>query len=235
MKAVQSNKLKRVQTLKGVLDEHEDTWSTLPAFGRAVTDLGTLIPQITGTVQVQISTPDAAGEKRLARETLGDTAAEVAAAVFSYAEENDDAELSGRVDLSRSDIIKGRDSSVVARCRDIHAAATEHLADLADSGVTAAKLTALKKQTDAFEGLQTKPRQNQAKRSAATRLMPTLLNKADRVVNRRLNKLVVQFKTTAPDFYNAYQTAVSIVDSGTGHGTNENANGNGGTPTPKPA
>jgi hypothetical protein len=210
-------------------------WSSLPAFARGVTELGTLIPQITGTVQVQISTPDAAGEKRLARNLLGDTAAEIAAAVFAYAEENDDAELAGRVDFSRSDIIQGRDTAVVARCREIHAAATEHLADLADAGVTAAKLTALKKQTDAFEGLQTKPRQNQAKRSAATRLMPTLINKADRVVNRRLNKLVVQFKATAPEFYNAYQTAVSIVDAGTGHGTNGKANGNGSTPAPKPA
>jgi hypothetical protein len=133
------------------------------------------------------------------------------------------------VDFSRTGIIKGRDPSVVARCRDIHAAATENLAKLADAGVTAAKLTALKKLIDAFENLQTKPRQNLAKRSAATRLMPTLIRKADRIVGRRMNKLVVQFKTSAPDFYNAYQTAVSIVDSGHGHGTNGN-----GTPMPKP-
>ena len=231
MKAVQSNKLKRLQTLDGVLEEHEDTWNTLPAFVRARNELGSVIPQITGTVQVQLSTPDAAGEKRLARETLGDTATEIAAAIFSYAEENDDPELAGRVDLSRTDIIKGRDTSVVARCRDIHAAATENLALLADAGVTAAKLTAFKKQIDGFENLQTKPRQHVAKRSAATRLMPTLLRKADRIVNRRMNKLVVQFKTNAPDFYNAYQTAVAIVDSGTGH----SKNGNGGTPAPKPA
>lgn len=233
MKAIQSNKLKRLQTLDGVLEAHEDTWNVLPAFVRARNELGAVIPQITGTVQVQLSAPDAAGEKRLARETLGDTATEIAAAVLAYAEENDDTELAGRVDFSRTDIIKGRDSTVVARCRDIHAAATENLAELADAGITAAKLTAFKKQIDGFENLQTKPRQNLAKRSAATRLMPTLLRKADRIVGRRMNKLVVQFKTTAPDFYNAYQTAVSIVNSGSGHSTN--SNGNGGTPAPKPA
>ncbi len=91
----------------------------------------------------------------------------------------------------------------------------------------------MKKKTDAFENLQTKPRQNQAKRSAATRLMPTLLRKVNRLVGRRMNKLAVQFKSSAPDFYNAHQTAVTIVNVGGGHGAN--GNGNGGTPTPIPA
>jgi hypothetical protein len=70
-----------------------------------------------------------------------------------------------------------------SRCRDIHAAATENVASLADAGITPAKLTALKKQIDGFEALHTKPRQNQAKRSAATRRMPFLFEKADRIVN----------------------------------------------------
>jgi hypothetical protein len=35
---------------------------------------------------------------------------------------------------------------------------------------------------------------------------------ADTILNKRLDKLVVRFKTSAPDFYNAYQTARSIVD-----------------------
>jgi hypothetical protein len=223
MRAKQSDKLKRIQTLNGVLEEHEDTWNTLPAFARAVTELETITLEITNAVQVQLSVPDVSAEKRIARATLTNNATEVAAAVLAYAEENDDAELAGRVDFSRSEI-QGRDSTFVARCRDIHAAATENVESLTDAGITPAKLTALKKQIDGFEALHTKPRQNLAKRSAATRRMPFLFEKADRIVNRRLNKLVLQFKTSAPAFYNAYQMAVTIVNTagrGGSNGVNE--------------
>lgn len=221
MNGPQADKLKRFQTLNGVLEENETIWSTLPAFVRGVTALESVIAEITGAVQVQLSRPDAAAEKRIGREMLASSAAEIAAAVLAHAEENDDAELAGQVDFTRSQIIHGRDSSVVARCRGIHAAAAENVASLIDAGVTAAKLTALKKQIDAFETLHTKPRQNVAKRSAATRRMPDLFEKADRIVNRRLNKLVLQFKTSAPAFYNAYQTAVTIVNTAGRGGTAE--------------
>ncbi|MEY4385499.1 MAG: hypothetical protein RLY20_782, partial [Verrucomicrobiota bacterium] len=60
-----------------------------------------------------------------------------------------------------------------------------------------------------------------------------LILKADQIVNRRLNKLVVQFRKSAPDFYHAYQTAVSIVDAGGGSAAKDD--GNGGTPAPTPA
>ena len=86
------------------------------------------------------------------------------------------------------------------------------MAALADYGVTAAKLLAFKKKIDGFEALQTKPRQNISNRSAATRRLPELLRQADEVLRRRLDPLVVQFKLSAPEFYEAYQTASSIVD-----------------------
>ena len=235
MKAVQSNKLRRLQTLDGVLDTHNDTWKTLPAFVRAANELSGVIPQITDAAQIQISKPDVVGEKEAVLESLGDAAHEIAATVFAFAEENEEPALMGRMDYSRSDITKGREGKVVSRCRDIHAAATENVDALADAGVTAAKLLALKKKVDAFEGLQTQPRQNLSKRSAATKKIPALFQTADRIVSRRLNKLVVQFKASAPDFFNAYQAAVAIVNAGGGHGANGNGNGNGGTPTPKPA
>ena len=83
---------------------------------------------------------------------------------------------------------------------------------LADYGVTAAKLTALKKKIDGFEALHTKPRQNISNRSAATARLPQLLRQADEILRGRLDPLVVQFKVSAPEFYNAYQAACNIVD-----------------------
>jgi len=213
MRAAQSNKLRRYQTLAGVFEQHEATWSPLPAFARGVADLGEIIPLITDAVQTQTRAFGSAREKEAALVSLADAAHEVAGAVFSCAAENADHELMGRVGFSRSDIVKGRESVVVARCRDIHAAAMVEVDALADYGVTAAKLTAFEKKIDGFEAMQTKPRQNISNRSAATKRLPALLRQADEILRGRLDPLVVQFKVSAPEFYDAYQTACTIVDN----------------------
>ncbi len=116
------------------------------------------------------------------------------------------------MDFSRSTIGYGREAAVLALVRDIHAAATEQIANLADYGITQAKLTALKKKIDAFEASLAKPRQQIASGSATTQNLQAQFAEADAILNKRLDKVVFQFKASAPDFFNAYQTARSIVD-----------------------
>ena len=172
-----------------------------------------------------------ANEKVYALKALGDAAFEVSAAVHAYAVTSQDYALEGRVDFSRLTIVYGREASVLARVRDIHAAATENLDDLEDFGVTQAKLTALKKKIDAYEAVLARPRQQIATSSAATQTLPAQFNEADLILKKRLDKLVHQFKQTAPDFFNEYQTARTIVDIPGSHKAAPNA----AKPTPLPA
>ena len=80
--------------------------------------------------------------------SLGNTAFEIGAAVHAFAVTTQDFALEGRVDFSRSTIVNGRESSVLARARDIHAAATAVGGDLVDFGITPAKLLAFKKKIE---------------------------------------------------------------------------------------
>ena len=125
----------------------------------------------------------------------------------------------------------GREAAVLSRVRDIHAAATAELAKLGDYGITQAKLTALKKKIDAFEASLAKPRQQIATGSAATQSLQSQFADADTILNKRLDKLVYQFKDSAPDFFNEYQTARSIVDIRGGRKTNKVSP----APVPQPA
>ena len=233
MNAGQSNKLRAYQAVEAVLDEHEATWNTLPAFVTGVNEFTALIPEINELVQTQASRAGASDEKAFALEALGNAAHEVAAAVRAYAVATNELELAGRVDFSRSDITYGRESEVVAHCRDIHATATANVDDLADYGVTPAKLNAFKKKIDAFEAVQPKPRQKIAVSSAATKTLPERFTQADTILSKRLDGLMVQFRESAPAFYNEYRAARSVVDIPGGHKVNGNGNGN-GTPTPTP-
>lgn len=213
MKKTQSNKLRAYQTVEVTLETNQAVWQNLPAFVAAVEEFTAIIPEIQALAQTQASREGAANEKSYALASLGDTAFEVGAAVHAYAVTQQDYALEGRVDFSRSTIVYGRESSVVARVRDIHAAATAQLANLADYGITAAKLTAFKKKIDAFEDMQPKPRQQIATGSAATTNLQGQFRAADTILTKRLDNLVFQFKASAPDFFNAYQTARAVVDS----------------------
>lgn len=228
MQATQTNKLRAYQAVNAVLETNETIWESLPAFATAAGEFAAILPEIQTLAQMQASREGASTEKSYALAALGHAAFEVGAAVHAYAVTTQDFALEGRVDFSRSTIVYGREATVLARVRDIHAAASEHLADLADYGVTAAKLTAFKKKADAFEAALAKPRQQIANGSAATRNLQGQFAEADVILSKRLDKLVVQFKDSAPAFFTAYQTARSIVDI---RGTRRTT----GTTTPAPA
>jgi hypothetical protein len=110
-------------------------------------------------------------------------------------------------------IVNGRENQVVARCRDIYAAASANVDALADYGVGASKLTKLKSKTDAFETLLARPRQNITASSAATKALPQRFDEADQLLAKRLDRLMAQFKATAPEFVSEYFAARSIVDN----------------------
>jgi len=229
MKIIQNNKLRAYLTVDAVLEAHETQWTALPAFAAGAARFKQIIGESQDLGQTQASRTGAASEKAYALAALGNAAFEVGAAVHAFAVAQEDYALEGRVDFSRSSISLGREASVVARCRDIHAAATAQLADLADYGITAAKLTALKKKIDAFETSLAKPRQQVATSSAATVELAEKFSEADAVLNKCLDKLVYQFKDSVPDLFNEYQTARSIVDLRGGRKPTDAP-----TPTPPP-
>ena len=120
--------------------------------------------------------------------------------MVSYGAENEDDDLVGRCKFSPTKLAKGCDGTVVSRCKGVHLAATEVVADLGEHDVNPAKLTALKKKIDGFDKLSTKPRVSVGRSSAATRRLPVLFRQASLLLTKRLDTLMVQFKNTQPEF-----------------------------------
>lgn len=190
----QSNKLRSYKAVTVVLDNYETTWTPLPAFGKAVTEFKDIVENINAQALIQLESEQASEEKLAVLKALGVAAYEVSAAIQAYAVEVSDLALEARVDFSRSAITLGREDQVLSRCWGIHALATEQLANLADFGITATKLTTLKKKIEAFESVQPKPRNRVNKGSAATRALEILFRDASTVLRKRLDKLVRSLK-----------------------------------------
>ena len=211
----QSAKLNALLSVQTLLTANPTVVSTLPALDEAADELTTLVSGINANVKVQTSASGSSEAKAEALASLGDAAFEVAGGVLSFAEKSGDPALAVRVKFPRSATTAGSANAVVARCQDIIEAATENLESLADHGVTQAKVNGLKQRLRTYDGLRVLPRQAKAAAAAATRQMERLFAEADRLLDKRVDRLVWQFRASAPEFYDKYQVARSIVDAPT--------------------
>ena len=76
-------------------------------------------------------------------------------------------------------------------------------------------MNALKQKHKTYDTLRLMPRQAKAAAGAATRQLERLFPEADRLLSLRIDKLVWQFRASAPEFYEKYQVASAIVNAAT--------------------
>jgi len=205
-----------MNTLTGFLagEETEPIWKSVPALVRAVNDLQELLDEIVAAGEAQNGRVGPAADRKRALQLLGDEAHVIASAIHACAVDAGNEALATRMDLSRSDVTKGSNTSVVARCRDILNAATENAETLKDYDVASADINSLKKRVDAFDGVKSKPREKIATSSAATKRLPKFFRQANAVLTRRLDKLAVKLSASHPKFYEEYRAARNIVGNG---------------------
>ena len=221
MNAKQNDKIRMYLSTQAVLTVNEETWKSHEAFSEGVEELVEVVLGIDQVAQKQVGKNGASDAKSLAQFLLGESAYEVAGATYACAVKSGNTELSSRVEFSRSEVTRGSTVAVAARCQNILTEAVEVAEALGKYGVTAAKLTALRKRIETYRKAQTKPRESQTDSKAATKALPKLIDQADSILSSQLDKLVVQFKETAPDFYNKYTAARLIVGRAGGRSATE--------------
>jgi len=197
-----------------VCDRNKSTWQTLQAFGDAYADFGTHVQNIQNIAQSQAA--DSTGlsaDKQQLRATMADATVEVANAVYAYAKKARNNDLAAKVNVNRSDILGGRDTTAGDTARSVHASATANLANLGPYGVTAAKLTALKTAIDSYMGSIAGPRDARASGATATSQLADEFAAADAALGDQMDTLVLQFKSANHGFATDYRNARVIVDS----------------------
>ena len=203
------------RTLSATLEEHKAKWTSLGAFKRAVTAFNDCLDTIDELARIQADKSGAGAEKALCLVSLATDAHTIGSAVAALASDTSDASLAAKVAFSRSQLSGGRETQIITRCENIHAAATENLDALDDEyGVTQTKLNALQQKIDAFRTAQPKPRRTRAGSSAATEQLQECFAKADQIARTKLDKLVVQFEKSEPTFYSEYNAARRIGEAG---------------------
>ncbi len=209
--------------------DYKPVWNGQPPadFGTDIVQLATDYGAITAkAAQADGATGGAADAKAVAETALEDAAFVLARALAIHFKKTGGLDRHGKVDVTKSEIMKLRTQELVNKTtsiRDLGTAAVSE-AGAAGRGVTAARVAALTAAITAFSNVMSTPRGQIVNRSALLKEVETdmaaLLEKVS-----DLDDLVVQFDSgdAGNRFKEAWKRARIIVDSG---------GGGGATPTP---
>ncbi len=218
--------------------EPKAVWHGQPpaAFGTDLAALATAHAAVSATHALAMTaTGGAADAKAVAEATLENAAYAMARAMANHFKKTGDLDRRGKVDFSKSEIVRLRNLDLrdqATAIRDLALAATTQ-PGAADRGITPARIGELTAAITLFSTILSTPRGQIVTR--ATLLKEVETDTAALLENLRdLDDLVVQFAATPAGqrFVQAWQNARIIVDAGHGPGTPDEEDPTPPAPTP---
>lgn len=123
--------------------------------------------------------------------------------------------LEEQAHLSLAGLDKLASDDLTATARRITALASANLAALAPYQITQPVIDALDDETDAFEQIKTKPREAIVDRKKETDQIQPLISNLLSTLRRRLDRQMLAYQRTHPEFYRGFIAARVIIDRGT--------------------
>ena len=216
MNARQENKLGSGRSVRDVLVKYDAQVTSRPALLVArISLIQTIIGIEVAAAAQMVSTKGATIDKAAARTELAGAVMYVAGACAARAILLHDHTLLESVDVTRSDLIYGRDSIPVEIAMRVTDAAAAMLPSLAEYGVDGAKMTDLATKLGTYQGKLVAPRHTTAVIHAMTLDLGTKFATLEEVLVR-CDKLMETFAESDPVFYAEYHTARKVVDNPAG-------------------
>ncbi|MCL5268385.1 MAG: hypothetical protein M1469_09820 [Bacteroidetes bacterium] len=144
----------------------------------------------------------------------------VASGLKVLAKRKSNPELAEIVDVTETSLRRMRDTELVTRARTIHTEAGKLTADLVQFGATSEKLADLGVKIDAYEKSIGGRESSVAQRMGARQAMIDLFGKVDDDLEE-IDNLMELLRAKYPDFYNEYQAARTVKDTGVRHRKSE--------------
>ncbi len=194
-----------------VLESHPDQFDDLPAAARAAEQFGDAELAIQQTLSLRGTRSGHAQDKDELRRELAEAVVPVAQTLSAWADEAGRLDLSDEMDIEETDVLGGAEQAAVIRCDGVLTTAREHFAALSDDyGIDETLLFDLDERIDAFADAIGSPREAQVAYSSSTATLRQHFEEADRLLKRRLDRLVRRYKGTP--FFEQYQAARRLVE-----------------------
>jgi len=225
------NKNSMYLSVKKVLNDNSIIWAAIIGIASVVALFIALLGLIQATDNKGTKkTKGITTSKHNKKVELIDMLLAVTGAIQSFANDIGDADLFELVNFTESDFENMSDSILLNKAVMIIEVATLHAADIDPKGITAVKLVELQTVTTQYENLVPAPRNATSDKKSAKTFLKTLFKRVDDLLVHNLDKLMMQFKNSHPEFFEAYFNNRKIIDLGMHHtrlgGTITDADGN---------
>ncbi len=208
-------RLSMFYAVRAACTDHAMAWNNSVPMVEAAAMLDVTIGKLERAAQIQEERRDGvAMAKRAKLEEMMERTLVLVRAMFVYAVDNGDAVLQGKASISRTRLVRTRDAVVASVCLGVHNLAMDVLPALAPYGITVADTQALRTAIESYTKALSSPRTEMVVRMGATKNIDALVRECMRALRNKMDLLVSNLRTSAPEFHREYFNARRVVTSG---------------------
>jgi hypothetical protein len=212
----QESKLNMFHRIYDTCQNNEAIYINVGAMVASVDRLGNTLVAIQQTAQQQanIIPQGFSAEKQVALDNVVQRGLKVANGVYVYAFTKHDKVLLSKVSVNKSTFYHMHGNDVYTLANNIASEAKNCISELTFYGITEQDLQLLDEAISVYKGYINRPQLAKDERVVYTKNLKELFVEADSILYDQLDKLIILFKTSHPDFYFAYKTARNIINVG---------------------
>ena len=210
------NKLIMLKAVLSLLQQNQSIWQNSSPLVAVYNELLQLVEQIKQAKQLTSqSNSGLVVAKQNLQDSLIEQAFELASMLYAYASRNNEAILQAKVDFSISQLRNLRDDELATACTNVLTLGETKREALGEYGVTNEQLNSIDDLINQYVQQLPNRRITVSERKTANEKIKTLLTQALQVASEQLDRMMVKFKNTQPDFYTSYLNARKVIEYGT--------------------
>ena len=208
MERFQENHLSMFKTVDIATENHATVIDAILPLKSARTELKQIIVNLGNAVQKQSTNISGyTEEKKQRRQKMTDQTFVVGQLVSAFAIAKNLKALDAEVNYPASTLNRMQDDEVGEICNKVYLKAKEHLADLADYGITTAVLNELKELIDNYNSKTQLNKVTLEQKSEQTKIIAQLIKEGKALLTNSFDKLMLILRNTNPEAYNTYVAA----------------------------
>lgn len=215
MNIPQNNKLTMYELVLEIVNANAGIWKNTTVVSEAVSELAAVVPQIRKAGAIKATSVKGATQAKADKKMeMAKRAGKLSGLTSAYAVKNKNVTLQAALDYSYSELYQAKDNLAIDRCTAIHDQVKTVLTELKPYGIVAADLEALLAAITSFRALIGQKGQQQSGQKATTQSLENLFKQADALLKTQLDKLMLRYKDSHREFYDAYLASRLIRNMG---------------------
>lgn len=213
MREHQENKLRMYYSVSAVCDNRPDLWCENEAFIETYSKFRSKIPQIKRCKDILlVETIVSQSFKSVDRIELESLSFFLAGRILMLAKQKEDEFLGAEIRNIKNCLSHSTDLEFVRMCIALIEIARTHCEELASFSVTMEELDDLKQLINAFYLNQGRSHSHHQKNKSTEEQLKKLFKDTDEILKNQLDPVIVFFRGSEPEFYEAYKAGRVIVE-----------------------